>query len=233
MRSEIQGGRPFMKTFILVAAVILTSLLPYLSLAAEVKNLKIVQEGDKAIATYDLIGLAGEREAEVSVAIIIDGKRRTSDQLGLSGDFGKDVRTGAGKRIVWNATTDLPQGFDGELNRDVRTPRVVVAPASEPKVTQTVDGPSYEETVNFIVNKYHYNNNEQWQERINSIKLVTSVLLEPPPNPTSINVMNVCVESTQFRGKYAFWMHDATFAERFSKALNHLHKLCVAQVDPF
>jgi Na+-transporting methylmalonyl-CoA/oxaloacetate decarboxylase gamma subunit len=222
---------------------------------ADVRNLKVGQEGDKAVATYDLVSSGDEGVAEVTVAIIIDGKRRTSDQLSLSGDFGKNVRTGARKRIVWNATADLPKGFDGELNWDVRTARGAAAPSAEPKVSQKVDGPSYEDTVNFIVNKYSFSKDDRFQQKINSVnncmmsvswvasgtpggnnydmKLVTSVYLEPPPEPDSIHVTNVCMESSQIRGKIPFWMNDATFAERFAKALNHLRKLCGAKDDPF
>ncbi len=88
--------------------------------AVEVKNFKLGQEGDTAVATYDLVSSGGEGVVEVTVVIIVDGKRRTSDQLSLSGDFGKNVKVGPGKRIVWNATADLPRDFDGELNWDVR-----------------------------------------------------------------------------------------------------------------
>jgi peptidyl-prolyl cis-trans isomerase C len=98
--------------------------LPALAAAAEVKNLKVVQEGDKAVATYELVATAGEQEAEVTVAIIVDGKRRTSDQLKLTGDLGKNVKVGPVKRIVWNAMADLPPDFEGELNWDVTTVRV-------------------------------------------------------------------------------------------------------------
>jgi peptidyl-prolyl cis-trans isomerase C len=103
----------------LALLLLLVSVFPALAAAAEVKNLKVGQEGDSAVATYDLVATAGEREAEVSVAIIIDGQRRTADRLRLSGDFGKNVKVGTGKRIVWEATADLPSNFDGELNWDV------------------------------------------------------------------------------------------------------------------
>jgi outer membrane protein len=116
----------------LIMILLLVTAFPALAAAAEVKNLKVGQEGGNAVATYDLVATAGEREAEVTVAIIIDGKRRTADQLNLSGDFGKNVKVGHGKRIVWNATADLPPGFDGELSWDVTAfvSRPVMLPAS-------------------------------------------------------------------------------------------------------
>jgi hypothetical protein len=223
---------------------------------AEVRSLQVGQSGEQAVATYDLVSDGAAGVAEVTVAIIIDGKRRTSDQLSLSGDFGKDVRTGAGKRIIWNATADLPAGFDGELRWDVQTVRVAAAPAAEPKLSQTVDGPSYEDTVNFIVNKYKYYRDEQNNVKIDSIngcsmavswtnagksgsnngidlKRSTAVYTEPNVS-NSVNPMDVVMESPQFNsGKMYFWTHDATFAERFAKALQHLRKLCGAKDDPF
>lgn len=84
-----------------------------------VDNLKVGQDGDTAVATYDLVGQNGEQEADVTVAIIIDGQRRTAETLHLTGDFGKRVKIGQGKKIIWNALTDLPSNFDGELSWDV------------------------------------------------------------------------------------------------------------------
>lgn len=86
---------------------------------AEVRNLRVGQEGDRAIATFDLVGSAGVQEAEVIVTITIDGVKRTADQLSLAGDFGPGVMMETGKRIVWNAMKDLPPDFDGTVNWDV------------------------------------------------------------------------------------------------------------------
>ena len=92
----------------------------YSGTTAEVKNLQVGQVGDNAVATYDLIGVGGVLEADVAVAIIIAGERRTSDRLSLTGDFGKAVKVGPGKKIIWNALADLPANFDGELSWDVK-----------------------------------------------------------------------------------------------------------------
>jgi hypothetical protein len=88
--------------------------------AAEVKKLNVSQNGDKAVATYDLVGVEGEQEAEVTVAITIDGVRHTAEGLKLTGDFGKGVKVGQGKKIIWNATADLPSNFEGDLSWDVQ-----------------------------------------------------------------------------------------------------------------
>jgi len=105
------------------------------SVSPFVDNLKVGQDGDKAVATYDLVGKNGEKEAKVTVAIIIDGKRRTAETLHLTGDFGKRVKVGLGKKIIWKATADLPSNFDGELSWDVTAASVEKAkPATTKKV---------------------------------------------------------------------------------------------------
>lgn len=104
----------------LTIILLLVTVFPALAAAAEVRNLQVAQEGDRAVAMYDLVAAAGEQVAEVTVTINIDGKRRM-DQLHLSGDFGKFVKVGHGKRIIWNAMTDLPPGFDGDVSWDVRS----------------------------------------------------------------------------------------------------------------
>jgi hypothetical protein len=90
------------------------------AVAAEVKKMNVGQDGDKAVATYDLEGVEGERVADVTVAITIDGVRRTNKELKLTGDFGKRVKVGPGKKIIWNAMADLPSDFDGDLSWDIQ-----------------------------------------------------------------------------------------------------------------
>src|SRR6185369_6589533 len=89
----------------LLFGLLLTLLLPSALLAAEVINLKVGQSGDKGFATYDLAGKVGEREAEVSVSLTINGEKFPSEKLTLTGDFGKKIKTGVGKSIVWDVDT--------------------------------------------------------------------------------------------------------------------------------
>jgi len=89
--------------------------IPATLIAAEVINLKVGQSGDKGFATFDLAGKVGEREAEVFVTLTINGEKYSADKLTLSGDFGKKVKTGVGRRIVWDILNDIPTGFDGEV----------------------------------------------------------------------------------------------------------------------
>ena len=93
--------------------------------AAEVKNLKVGQAGDKALATYDLVGKKGERTAEVAVTIAINGQVNQATQLHLAGAFGKGVPVGKGRKIFWDVTKDLPADFDyenGDLQWNVEVP---------------------------------------------------------------------------------------------------------------
>jgi FKBP-type peptidyl-prolyl cis-trans isomerase FkpA len=107
-------------TAALIMLLLVLTVVPMAAVAAEVKNLKVGQSGDNAVATYDLVGQGGELETEVTVTINIGGKIRTADKLSLTGDLGKGVKVGPGKKIIWQAKSDLPPGFDGELNWDVR-----------------------------------------------------------------------------------------------------------------
>jgi hypothetical protein len=108
-----------MKRIILALSLMLA--LPVTLPAAEVINLKVGQSGDKGFATYDLAGKVGEREAEVFVILTVNGDKYTADKLTLTGDLGKKVKTGVGRRIVWDILADIPTGFDGEVVWNVDT----------------------------------------------------------------------------------------------------------------
>lgn len=108
-----------MKQLILTALTVII-LVPQIVIAAEVQNLRFSQEGDKRVATYDLVGNYGEQKVEVSVAITVDGQARTTETLKITGDFGKKVNVGQDKRIVWNAASDLPKEFEGLVTWEVK-----------------------------------------------------------------------------------------------------------------
>jgi hypothetical protein len=118
-----------MRRFVLFMLLFFSALPLY---AAEVKNLKTGQSGDKGVATYDLAGVPGERQADVTVFIELGGVRYPADKLSLSGDFGKGVKVGAGKRIFWDVLKDMPAGFEGEAvwELDASAPPPPVATAS-------------------------------------------------------------------------------------------------------
>ncbi len=103
--------------FMLGAVLALCAVLP-LS-AAEVKNLRTGQQGDQAFAVYDLYGKPGEKEAEVKVVLEIGSEKYAGNRLSLSGDFGKGVKVGVGRKITWDLLKDMPAGFEGVATWDV------------------------------------------------------------------------------------------------------------------
>jgi len=107
--------------------------------AAEVKNLKTGQQGEKGFAQYDLAGKPGEKQADVTVFIELGNDRYAADKLSLSGDFGKGVKVGVGKKIFWDVLKDMPAGFEGEAVWDVEASGGVIAtPATTPKPVANV-----------------------------------------------------------------------------------------------
>jgi len=102
-----------------ISLVVILLFLTQPLLAAEVKNLTSGQSGNKGFVQYDLLGKLGEKEAEVTVFLEIAGERYPAEKLSLSGDFGKKVKIGKGKRFLWDFLQDFPAGFDGDVTWDV------------------------------------------------------------------------------------------------------------------
>jgi len=84
--------------------------------AAEVTNETSRQLGNRMVFSYDLNGR--EKTADVTITLTIKGKRYTSKDLHLEGDYGK-VRPGKGKKIYWNVLQDFPRGLHGSFVADV------------------------------------------------------------------------------------------------------------------
>ena len=118
--------------------LMLVLVLSNLAFAAEVKNLKVGQAGDKAVATYDLVPDKGEKKAVVTVSITINGEVRKAEQLHITGALGKAVAVGKGKKVIWDVTKDLPADFDwdkAEFNWNVMVPsKIKEIAAGEPEV---------------------------------------------------------------------------------------------------
>ena len=85
---------------------------PVLTHAAEVTNVQIHQDGNRAVFSYDLVGT--ESSDQVQLKLTVTGKKYTQDQLHLSGDIGH-VATGKGKQIIWDVLRDFPRGVGGDL----------------------------------------------------------------------------------------------------------------------
>lgn len=117
--------------FLLIAISLLAVALPP-AWGAEVRNLRLGQEGKKAYLQYDLAGKPGEKEAEVTVSIEIGGERYPAEHLTLTGDLGKKVTVGVGKRIWWDLLKDMPAGFDGDVIWNIE-----VHPTAEQRAQRT------------------------------------------------------------------------------------------------
>lgn len=86
------------------------------SFAAEVKNVKAQQAGNRVLFEFDITG--DEGETEVSVTLIVNGKTYTGDKLHLEGDYGK-VKVGNGKKIYWNVLQDFPRGLSTAFDYEI------------------------------------------------------------------------------------------------------------------
>lgn len=103
----------------IMASIILTLLLCRPLFAAEIRSLTSGQTGNKAYVQYDLVGKSGEEMADVAVYLEVYGERYPASKLSLTGDFGKGVKVGIGKRFLWDFMKDIPAGFDGDVTWDV------------------------------------------------------------------------------------------------------------------
>ena len=79
--------------------------------AAEVTNLKSINVGDQLVFDYDLVGGLREKEACIEASMILNDKKYSSNELSLSGDFGRSVKLGTARQIVWKSHDDFPQGL--------------------------------------------------------------------------------------------------------------------------
>jgi len=106
-----------MKRMFILLLVILFSAVVSVD-AAELKNEKVRQEGNRLVITYDLAGK--EKEAEVNLTITVEGKTYKSSELHIEGDIGK-LKTGKGKRVTWNILQDFPRGLRGAADWELTT----------------------------------------------------------------------------------------------------------------
>ncbi|KAF0159731.1 MAG: hypothetical protein FD159_229 [Syntrophaceae bacterium] len=106
------------KNTCLLFVLMLTMLLALPLSAAELKNEKARQEGNRLVISYDLEGK--EKEAEVNLTITVEGKTYKSSELHIEGDVGK-LKTGKGKRVTWNILQDFPRGLRGAADWELTT----------------------------------------------------------------------------------------------------------------
>jgi superfamily I DNA and/or RNA helicase len=118
--------------------------------------------------------------------------------------------------------------------------------ASELELKQSTEGPSYEETVNYLESKNLNSSrsaltisncilkNIYWEKiQVLDMKRASSAYTEPlSVNP---NCIAVYIDDPKLPGGRLEFNHNCIngTSAKFAKALNHLRKLCGAKDDPF
>lgn len=102
----------------MILILFLSMLIALPAFAAELKNEKARQEGNRLVITYDLDGK--EKEAEVHLTMTVEGKTYKSSELHIEGDIGK-LMPGKGKRVTWNILQDFPRGLRGAAGWELST----------------------------------------------------------------------------------------------------------------
>jgi hypothetical protein len=87
-------------------------MLPSTLSAAEVTNLTTVFSSSRLTLEYDLTGTGMETESAVDVHIEVGDRKYASNMLSLSGDFGRSVRLGPHRQVIWDHLLDFPEGLD-------------------------------------------------------------------------------------------------------------------------
>jgi formylglycine-generating enzyme required for sulfatase activity len=124
--ANTSGPLPYL-TFLFVAMGIGALLLAWPQVVsaqgagARVENLSGEQDGQESVLTYDLVGEGPGARDEVIMEISLDNGKTWDTPKGLSGDVGKGLRAGKGKRIRWNVLEEFPQGMDVDVRFRVQT----------------------------------------------------------------------------------------------------------------
>jgi hypothetical protein len=89
--------------------ILLIIFFPYTSFSQKIENIQIKQDGGKVVITYDLIG-ENLKVYEVAVEMSKDGGVTFySVPKSLTGEVGKGVKEGKGKKIVWDVLRDVTE----------------------------------------------------------------------------------------------------------------------------
>jgi len=79
-----------------------------------VKNVAFTDQGDSVLVTYDLEGKS-KRNYDISLSLSSNfGSSFKILPKELTGDVGKKIKPGAGKKIVWHVKKDFPWGLIGD-----------------------------------------------------------------------------------------------------------------------
>lgn len=103
--------------FMARAAVIFLLLLASFAATADVRNVRVEQQGSRVWVTYDL---EEARATEVSALVAVRDKLLLNDTLHVGGDIGREVAPGKDKRFFWDVPRDFPAGLAGEVSISVQ-----------------------------------------------------------------------------------------------------------------
>jgi len=98
--------------------------LPVGRAGAEVRNLRLEQQGDHYLITYDL---DDEGPASISALVAVNRRLLPHTALRVEGDVGQAIAPGKDKRIRWDVRRDFPGGLDGEVLISIQSGRHVVS----------------------------------------------------------------------------------------------------------
>ena len=87
------------------------------SYSQSIQNINAVFSGGKVTVSYDVVG--GKPNQTYSVDLYSSHDNFASPLKRVTGDVGKDIRVGLGKKIIWDATTELGT-YSGQLTFKVK-----------------------------------------------------------------------------------------------------------------
>ncbi len=123
----MRGVIPAPLARLLALLLLASAFCPWQADAARIENFKTAQDGNAVVLTYDLAAEADK----VHVGLLLRLGERLLDPHGLhiAGDVGLTA-PGTGKRIVWEAAADFPQGLAGAVDGEITAVDIVEEPVS-------------------------------------------------------------------------------------------------------
>src|SRR5258706_12104077 len=120
------GKKHRLKNMKLKNLVLLSCLaLPIHHLAAQsIQNVKATFQDGKATIVYDLT--SGKTNQKYSLELFSSHNNFSTPLASLSGDIGKSITSGTGKKIIWNAAEELGE-YHGDITFRVKG-SLIIAP---------------------------------------------------------------------------------------------------------
>ena len=97
------------------------------SLAQQIQNIRIELQAQDVLITYDL---AGDPDQKFIIRVFSSYDEFVAPLDAVTGYVGENVTAGANKQILWAASEELPEHFDGDIRFRIEA-EVVQAIAAE------------------------------------------------------------------------------------------------------